>query len=94
MLSCNEFGFDGRQVGVEGLVNPANGRLQHIGGLARAISDEAGPDLSRESELLVQRHGRQLEDGMAVSTGPGLLKNYGVRQVRQAASSCGVSCCV
>ncbi|MFO7603466.1 MAG: macro domain-containing protein [Gammaproteobacteria bacterium] len=56
----------------EVIVNPANGSLQHGGGLAATIAQAAGAQLQRDSDTLVQEYG-ELESGMAVYTGAGQL---------------------
>jgi O-acetyl-ADP-ribose deacetylase (regulator of RNase III) len=50
--------FDLLGVSVDAIVNPANSGLSHGGGLAAAISDEAGPDLDRQCELAIEKIGR------------------------------------
>lgn len=42
---------------VEAIVNPANGRLHHGGGAARAISDAAGVKLNQECQAFVREYG-------------------------------------
>jgi len=39
------------------IVNPANGHLNHFGGVARARADAAGNDLVNECEACKQTHG-------------------------------------
>ncbi|KAJ7345856.1 hypothetical protein JRQ81_001806 [Phrynocephalus forsythii] len=50
------------------VVNASNEDLQHIGGLAAALSKAAGPQLQVECNDLVKRHGR-LKPGCAIITG-------------------------
>ena len=57
---------------VDGIVNAANEDLDHIGGLAKAISDAAGPEVQRESRLHVAMKGRVMT-GQAVCLGAGNL---------------------
>lgn len=45
-------------VSVDAIVNPANSGLSHGGGLAAAISDEAGPELDRQCEMAIEKIGR------------------------------------
>nr|XP_020635225.1 poly [ADP-ribose] polymerase 14-like isoform X2 [Pogona vitticeps] len=52
---------------VDVVVNAANEELQHIGGLADALSKVAGPQLQNECDNLVRQHGR-LRPGCAVIT--------------------------
>ena len=62
---------------VDAIVNAANGHLAHGGGVAGVISRAAGPELQRESDLLVQKHG-PLPTGAAVVTTAGKLPFKGV----------------
>ncbi len=55
--------FDG-----DAIVNAANSRLRHAGGVAAAISRAAGPGLDRESRELVEHRG-PVPTGEAVITG-------------------------
>jgi O-acetyl-ADP-ribose deacetylase (regulator of RNase III) len=43
---------------VEAIVNPANSGLAHGGGLAAAISQQAGPGLDDESRRIIEKIGR------------------------------------
>ena len=62
---------------VDAIVNAANGHLAHGGGVAGLISRAAGPELDRESRLLVQKHGF-FPTGSAVVTTAGKLPFKGV----------------
>jgi O-acetyl-ADP-ribose deacetylase len=62
---------------VDAIVNAANGHLAHGGGVAAIIARAAGPALTRESELLVQKHG-PFPTGSAVVTTAGKLPFKGV----------------
>jgi O-acetyl-ADP-ribose deacetylase len=62
---------------VDAIVNAANGHLAHGGGVAGIISRAAGPELDRESALLIQKHG-SLATGSAVVTTAGKLPFKGV----------------
>ena len=62
---------------VDAIVNAANGRLAHAGGVAGVISRAAGAELQRESTLLVQVHG-PYRTGEAVATAAGNLRFKGV----------------
>jgi O-acetyl-ADP-ribose deacetylase len=62
---------------VDAIVNAANGHLAHGGGVAGIISRAAGPELQKESELLVQEHG-VFPTGSAVVTTAGKLPFKGV----------------
>ncbi|KAK3729577.1 hypothetical protein QZH41_017197 [Actinostola sp. cb2023] len=57
---------------VDVMVNAANQRLQHIGGVAKAISQKGGSEIQAECDELVLRHGDVL-DGEVVVTSPGKL---------------------
>ena len=62
---------------VDAIVNAANGHLAHGGGVAGIISRAAGPELDRESSLLIQKNG-PLPTGSAVVTTAGKLPFKGV----------------
>jgi O-acetyl-ADP-ribose deacetylase len=62
---------------VDAIVNAANGHLAHGGGVAGIISRAAGPDLQRESDLLVQKQG-PFSTGTAAVTTAGKLAFKGV----------------
>ncbi|XP_065494136.1 protein mono-ADP-ribosyltransferase PARP14 [Caloenas nicobarica] len=57
---------------VDVVVNSSNEDLKHIGGLAKALLEAAGPELQRECDELVRRNG-SLQPGCAVITGAGKL---------------------
>ncbi|CAM9391604.1 unnamed protein product [Lampetra fluviatilis] len=57
---------------VDVMVNAANENLDHMGGLAKALSDAAGPSLQRESNGHVKKHGK-VPFGAVAITGPGRL---------------------
>ena len=62
---------------VDAIVNAANGRLAHGGGVAGVISRAAGPALQEESDALVRHHG-PFPTGSAVVTTAGKLPFKGV----------------
>jgi O-acetyl-ADP-ribose deacetylase (regulator of RNase III) len=62
---------------VDAIVNAANGHLAHGGGVAGIIARAAGPELQKESDLLVQKHG-SFPTGSAVVTTAGKLPFKGV----------------
>ncbi|XP_067870237.1 protein mono-ADP-ribosyltransferase PARP14-like isoform X2 [Heterodontus francisci] len=57
---------------VDAIVNAVNGKLDHMGGVAKAISDAGGPVIQRESSALVARQG-VVPVGQAVMTSAGRL---------------------
>ncbi|XP_075442135.1 uncharacterized protein LOC142487199 [Ascaphus truei] len=57
---------------VGAIVNPANGRLQHNGGLAKLICEKGGEAIQRDSNTYIQKHGEVSVGGIA-ATGPGDL---------------------
>jgi O-acetyl-ADP-ribose deacetylase (regulator of RNase III) len=57
---------------VEAIINAANARLQHGGGVAGAISRSGGGSIQRESNAWVERHGPISPDRPAL-TGAGTL---------------------
>ena len=62
---------------MDAIVNAANGHLAHGGGVAGIISRAAGPELQKESDALVQKHG-PFATGTAVVTTAGQLPFKGV----------------
>ncbi|XP_054556493.1 protein mono-ADP-ribosyltransferase PARP14-like isoform X2 [Talpa occidentalis] len=57
---------------VEVVVNAANEELQHIGGLAAALLEAAGPELQADCDQIVKRNGKVLP-GHATISKPGKL---------------------
>lgn len=57
---------------VDAIVNAANEDLQHIGGLAKAISDAGGPLIKQECDSYTARHSK-LKPGEAFVSGSGCL---------------------
>ena len=58
---------------VDAIVNPANERLEHVGGAALAICNAGGEVIINESAKYINEHGR-LPTGRAIVTKPGYLK--------------------
>uniref|UniRef100_UPI0037E787C7 protein mono-ADP-ribosyltransferase PARP9 n=1 Tax=Semicossyphus pulcher TaxID=241346 RepID=UPI0037E787C7 len=56
----------------DAVVNAANTQLQHYGGLALALSRAGGPQIQRESDDFIHKHGH-LSPGDAIVTGAGSL---------------------
>ncbi|XP_034549319.1 protein mono-ADP-ribosyltransferase PARP9 isoform X2 [Notolabrus celidotus] len=56
----------------DAVVNAANTQLQHAGGLASALCKAGGPDVQRESNDYIRKHG-DLKTGDAIVAGPGHL---------------------
>ncbi|XP_058268081.1 protein mono-ADP-ribosyltransferase PARP14-like isoform X2 [Hemibagrus wyckioides] len=88
------------QLKVDAVVNAANEDLKHIGGLALALLNAAGPSLQQSSNQYIAKHGKLLT-GKAITTEAGRLpckyvvhavgprfystnKSTAVRQLRQA----------
>ena len=57
---------------VDVIVNAANSKLDHIGGLAKAIADAGGSQIQKDSTCYVQENGK-LNAGKAICSSPGLL---------------------
>ena len=57
---------------VDAIVNAANNRLAHGGGVAGAIARQGGPSLQEESDAWVREHG-EVPTGQAAITGAGRL---------------------
>lgn len=53
---------------VDAIVNAANGRLAHGGGVAAIIARAAGPELQEECDLLVEQNGSYPTGAAVVST--------------------------
>ena len=57
---------------VDVIVNPANSKLDHIGGLAKAIADAGGSQIQKDSTRFVKENG-EVSCGKAICSSPGLL---------------------
>ncbi len=65
----------------DAIVNAANERLAHGGGVAGAISRRGGPVIQRESNEWVQRHGRVPTGSAAITSGGRLKARYVIHTV-------------
>ena len=59
-------------VAVDAIVNAANEKLHHGGGLAHALSSRGGPQIQQDSKDYIRRHG-YLKTGDAIICAAGLL---------------------
>lgn len=66
---------------VDAIVNAANERLQHGGGVAWAISKKGGATIQRESDLWIRQHGPVPHSHPAWTTGGNLPANYVIHAV-------------
>jgi len=65
----------------DAIVNAANERLAHGGGVAGAISRAGGPVIQRESKRWVQEHGRVPTGSAAITQGGDLKADYVIHAV-------------
>jgi len=65
----------------DGIVNAANERLAHGGGVARVISRRGGPTIQRESDAWVRRHGPVTTGSAAITSGGDLKARYVIHAV-------------
>ncbi|XP_076451605.1 protein mono-ADP-ribosyltransferase PARP14-like isoform X2 [Babylonia areolata] len=61
------------QLAVDVIVNAANTRMEHIGGLARDIVQKGGKIIQEESDRAVKARGQPLQEGDIITTGAGCL---------------------
>ena len=66
---------------VDAIVNAANERLQHGGGVAWAISKKGGPDIQKESDQWIREHGPVLHSHPAWTSGGHLPAKYVIHAV-------------
>ncbi|MEX0801451.1 MAG: macro domain-containing protein [Dehalococcoidia bacterium] len=66
---------------VDAIVNAANERLAHGGGVAGAISRRGGPDVQRESEAWVRERGPVPTGGAAITSAGALKARYVIHAV-------------
>jgi len=65
----------------DAIVNAANERLAHGGGVAAAISRAGGPVIQKESQRWVQEHGRVSTGSAAITSGGNLQADYVIHAV-------------
>lgn len=65
----------------DAIVNAANERLAHGGGVAAAIARAGGPVIQRESNQWVQKHGRVPTGSAAITSGGDLKADYVIHVV-------------
>ena len=65
----------------DAIVNAANERLAHGGGVAGAISRRGGPEIQRESDAWVRQHGRVATGSAAITGGGKLPARYVIHAV-------------
>jgi O-acetyl-ADP-ribose deacetylase (regulator of RNase III) len=65
----------------DAIVNAANERLAHGGGVAGVISRKGGPAIQRESDAWVRQHGPVPTGSAAITSGGALLARYVIHAV-------------
>ena len=65
----------------DGIVNAANERLAHGGGVAGVISRRGGPTVQRESDAWVRRHGPVTTGSAAITSGGDLKARHVIHAV-------------
>jgi O-acetyl-ADP-ribose deacetylase (regulator of RNase III) len=65
----------------DAIVNAANARLAHGGGVAAAIARSGGPVIQKESDEWVRRHGRVPTGSAAITSGGDLKAGYVIHAV-------------
>jgi len=69
------------QLDTDAIVNAANERLAHGGGVAGVISRRGGPAIQRESNAWVRQHGRVPTGSAAITSGGNLKARYVIHAV-------------
>lgn len=69
------------ELDVEAIVNAANERLAHGGGVAGAISRKGGPIIQQESDRWVREHGPVPTGSAAITSGGALKARYVIHAV-------------
>jgi O-acetyl-ADP-ribose deacetylase len=64
----------------DAIVNAANDKLAHSGGVAAAILREGGPKVMVESSNIISVHG-PIKTGECVYTGSGNLEKQGIKYI-------------
>jgi len=65
----------------DAIVNAANERLAHGGGVAAVIAQAGGPTIQKESEKWVREHGRVSTGSAAITSGGDLKADYVIHAV-------------
>ena len=69
------------ELDTDAIVNAANERLAHGGGVAGVISRRGGPTIQRESSAWVRQHGRVLTGSAAITSGGDLKARHVIHAV-------------
>ncbi len=69
------------ELGTDAIVNAANERLAHGGGVAGVISHRGGPTIQRESHAWVHQHGRVATGSAAITSGGHLKARHVIHAV-------------
>jgi O-acetyl-ADP-ribose deacetylase (regulator of RNase III) len=69
------------QLDVDAIVNAANERLAHGGGVAAVIARAGGPTIRRESQAWVREHGRVPTGSAAITSGGELQADHVIHAV-------------
>jgi O-acetyl-ADP-ribose deacetylase (regulator of RNase III) len=71
----------------DAIVNAANERLAHGGGVAAVIAQAGGPAIQKESDQWVREHGRVTTGSAAITSGGDLKADYVIHAVGPVYSS-------
>jgi O-acetyl-ADP-ribose deacetylase (regulator of RNase III) len=71
----------------DAIVNAANDRLAHGGGVAGVIAQAGGPAIQRESDKWIREHGRVPTGSAAITSGGDLKADYVIHAVGPVYSS-------
>ncbi len=72
---------DVTELDTDAIVNAANERLAHGGGVAGVISRRGGPNIQRESAAWVRQHGRVVTGSAAITSGGNLKTRHVIHAV-------------